>query len=106
MPSERLEIEGAGNGQNKKTGNGRDERPETAGTQKPEPVGTKGRKRPKQKDRERSGRKTGNGRNKRPETAGQAAGRQPKRRPAAGNELKNFERGILACNTHYDGKGF
>ena len=75
MPSERLEIEGAGNDQNKKTGNGRNE-------------------------------KAGNGRNKRPETAGQAAGRQPKRRPAAGNELKNFERGILACNTHYDGKGF
>ncbi len=91
MPSERLEIEGAGNGQNKKTGNGRDERPETAGTQKPEPVGTKGRKRPERKSRNRSGRKagngqnkkTGNGRNKRPETAGQTAGRQPKRGPAA-----------------------
>ena len=74
MPSERLEIEGAGNDQNKKTGNGRDERPET--------VGTKGRKRP---DRQ------------------QADSRKEGRRP---NELKNFERGILACNTHYDGKGF
>ena len=82
MPSERLEIEGAGNGQNKKTGNGRDERPETAKTKRPETVGTK--------DRKRSDRQ-------------QADSRKEGRRP---NELKNFERGILACNTHYDGKGF
>ncbi len=76
MPSERLEIEGAGNGQNKKTGNGRDERPETAGTQKPEPVGTKGRKRPKQKDRERSEQKAGNGRTGSRPTAEKRAGGQ------------------------------
>ena len=76
MPSERLEIEGAGNDQNKKTGNGRDERPETAGTQKPEPVGTKDRKRPKQKDRERSEQKAGNGRTDSRPTAEKKAGGQ------------------------------
>ena len=58
MPSERLEIEGAGNGQNKKTGNG----------------GTK--------DRERSEQKAGNGRNKRPETVGTKGRKRPDRQQA------------------------